>query len=120
MSVSQVNSMNYSASFEYQDSKELDGEQVTTPASHNYGRRSFSNLCYAALPDSHSLRRIVDNIGKVAIPGIILYGLASIPAASAGPVAYAVCTAACMALASPIFMPACIMACLPLLTAPTP
>jgi hypothetical protein len=63
---------------------------------------------------------ITANIKKIAIPAITLFVLSNIPGVEGGPMAYGLCAAACLSWATPIFMPACIMGCLPVLHAPTP
>ncbi|MDP1609222.1 MAG: hypothetical protein Q8L98_07920 [Chlamydiales bacterium] len=62
---------------------------------------------------------IARNISKFAIPIIAIAAMSNIPGADAGPVAYTVCTAWCMALATPVLLPGCILACIPVGVAPT-
>lgn len=60
----------------------------------------------------------MQKVTKIALGSIAIFALASIPAASAGPIAYASCMAGCAAMGP--FAPACWPACLVALAAPTP
>jgi len=69
---------------------------------------------------SKAIPRIAHTLNKVAIPAFVLFLLSNVPGADAGPVAYGVCCACCISLATPILIPACITGCIPLGVAPTP
>jgi hypothetical protein len=61
---------------------------------------------------STSLSNVPSNLNKVALPAIALLISSSLTGVNAGPLSYGVCVAACMSLATPVFMPACTVACL--------
>lgn len=67
-----------------------------------------------------SAENIVKKCSKLAYPIIALVAIEGLPRAVSGPVAYAGCFAACMALTMGGFAPACAYACAPALAAPTP
>jgi len=69
-----------------------------------------------------TIPRIIHNITKVALPAIALFAMANLQGAEAGPVSYGLCVQACFAATAwcPPLTPACVFACIPLLTAPTP
>ncbi|MBP7074560.1 MAG: hypothetical protein KBA81_04155 [Rhabdochlamydiaceae bacterium] len=66
------------------------------------------------------LPRIARNTSTIAIPAITLFALTNLPVANAGPFAYGICTAYCAAFATPVLLPACLVACIPVGAAPTP
>ena len=68
---------------------------------------------------SLSLPNIASRVSRLILPTFALVALSSIPVAGAGPMAYLICVEACFLLL-PFIAPACILGCLPLLTAPTP
>lgn len=55
--------------------------------------------------------QVATNLNKIAIPAITLFALANLPTVNGGPLSYATCTAACLALAGPA-IPPCIAACI--------
>ncbi len=58
---------------------------------------------------------MVPTIGRIlnafAVPAIALFALSNIPGAEGGPISYGVCVSACLSLATPVFMPACLVSC---------
>jgi hypothetical protein len=77
---------------------------------------------YRSLPNFRldSAENIVKKCSKLAYPIIALIAIEGLPKAISGPVAYAGCFAACVALTLGGFAPACAYACAPALAAPTP
>jgi len=69
---------------------------------------------------SLNLPAIARNLNRIAVPGIVLFALSNVAGAAAGPLEYAACTTACVLFCSPIAIPGCLTACLPLLFLPTP
>ncbi len=63
---------------------------------------------------------IARNFSEIAVPAISLFAMSQLTGASAGPLEYAACTTACALFCSPIAIPGCVTACLPLLFLPTP
>ncbi|MDN3506022.1 MAG: hypothetical protein P0S96_02195 [Simkaniaceae bacterium] len=63
---------------------------------------------------SLNLPVVAKKINRIAIAALVLYALANLPGAEAGPASYATCIASCLALATPVAAPACTVGCLAL------
>lgn len=63
---------------------------------------------------------IANAINRVAIPIVVIAGLSLLPGADAGPLEYSACVTGCALFMTPVAVPGCITACLPLLFLPTP
>ena len=82
------------------------------------GFSSFRGLVPTFRVDN--LENMIKKLTFVAVPTIFFVGLQSLEFADAGPVAYAACVTTCLGATWGAFAPACLMACAPVLTAPTP
>jgi len=74
------------------------------------------DAAYAQMPES---KTIVKSVLTMAVASVALNAIASLETASAGPIAYAACVAACAGMFPPAAL-ACVAACQPILYAPTP
>lgn len=63
------------------------------------------------MPDV-SLVKTAERLNKFAVPIVVLCAMAGMPSANGGPLLYGICVSACMALATPVLLPACILACI--------
>jgi hypothetical protein len=78
----------------------------------------IGRYAYNAFPSKleivDAFSKVIKNVNKVAVPAIILFSLTGVPGVGCGPVSYGICITACTSMATPVFMPACIVGCLSL------
>ena len=67
-----------------------------------------------------SLRHIPKNLARIVGVATVIFAMASLRRAEAGPAAYAACVSICTAGTLGGFLPLCLASCAPFLAAPTP